>query len=210
MDYEKDNLTLDSELGVELLRLQRINQNISLDPTVVKDIIVSTEDTRIATRLSRLGPNDDEHRRFIENSRFDLRSGQQCVKDFFLCLNENIFDWPDVSSLFCFSLTHSSKCDSCGIENTPETTQMYLELDVPPDGSDLKIHVENFLNDEWSNLYLCEENCKKLTQKHKKIMLTSAAEAEILTVFLSRTMQTLDWYKFVKNRVNATSDILIR
>ena len=46
MDYEKDNLTLDSVLGVELLWLQRINQNISLDPTVIKDIIVSTEDTR--------------------------------------------------------------------------------------------------------------------------------------------------------------------
>ena len=87
---------------------------------------------------------------------------------------------------------------------------MYLELNVPPDGSDLKIHVENFLNDEWSNLYLCEENCKKLTQKHKKIMLTSAAEAQFLTVFLSRTLETMDGYKFVKNQVNVTSDINIR
>ena len=210
MDYDKDNLTFDSELGVELLRLHRINQDISLDPSVVKDIIVSTEDTRIATRLSRLDPNDHEHRRFIEDSRYDLKTGQQCVRDFFLCLNENVLDWPDVSSLFSFLLTHSSKCDSCGNENTSETSQMNLILDVPPDGSDLKIHVENYLNEGWSNLYFCEENCKKLTQKHKKIMLTCAAEAEFLTVFLSRTLETIEGYKFVRNQVNATSNINIR
>ena len=83
-------------------------------------------------------------------------------------------------------------------------------MDVPPDGSDLKINVENFLNDGWSGLYFCEEECKRLTQKHKKIMLTCAAEAEFLIVFLSRTLHTMDGYKFVKNQINATSDINIR
>ena len=115
MDY-KENNNLDSELGMELMRLHGRNENLSLDPSNVKDIIVFTEDTRVASRLSRLlaaNNNEDviaEQSRIIQESRFDLHSGQQCVRDFFLCINENLESWPDVFSMLAFRLTHTSKC----------------------------------------------------------------------------------------------------
>ena len=129
MDYS-ENVFFDSELGLELVRLQSSKENLSLDPSNVKDIIASTEDIRVASRISRLlAASDDrnlieEQSRIIEESRFDLRSGQQCVRDFYLCLYENITSWPDVYSLFSFTLKHSSTCSSCGHENSSETTQI--------------------------------------------------------------------------------------
>ena len=51
--YDDNSQLFNSELGKELLKLQS-NQNESLDPLIVKDILVSTEDIRIATRLSEL------------------------------------------------------------------------------------------------------------------------------------------------------------
>ena len=74
----------DSDLGLELLRLQSIKHTLSLDPSNVKDIVILTEDTRIASRMSRLmTANHDEsiiaeHSRIIEDSRFDFGRGQQC------------------------------------------------------------------------------------------------------------------------------------
>ena len=85
-----DDIILDSELGLELKRLQTSNQDLSLNPTVVKEIIVSTEDTRVASRLSRLlATNGNKNQiesesRIIQQSRFDLRNGQQCVRFFSL------------------------------------------------------------------------------------------------------------------------------
>ena len=170
MDYGY-NIGLNSELGLELMRLQTYDGNLSLDPSNLKDIIVSTEDTRVASRLSRLlATNNDaniiaEHSRIIEESRFDLRSGQQCVREFFLCLNENILDWPDVASMFSFSLTHLSQCASCGHENSSETTQLYIEMQVPPDGTALKMQVEDYLNEGSCLFYFCSEGCNKMSFK---------------------------------------------
>ena len=108
MDFEKQlvNTLFDSELGQELIHLHSISSIQSLDPSSVKEIITLAEDTRISTSLSEVGQQivDREllHRRAfkIENTRLNLRSGQQCVRDFFICLNENLVNWPDVFSFF--------------------------------------------------------------------------------------------------------------
>ena len=102
-----------------MLQLQFCDQNISLDATNVKNIVVTAEDTRIAIRLSELSTEImdqnllNDRTRGIESLRLDLKSGQQCVRDFFLCLNENLLSWPDVYSTFGFEITHSTKCCSC-------------------------------------------------------------------------------------------------
>ena len=108
--------TLTSELGRELVHLQNSAQDKSLDPTHFKDLIVTAEDTRIATRLSELSMEIDDQRelenrsRAVQNLRLDLRSGQQCVRYFFICLNENVINWPDVYSCFRFNITHTTTC----------------------------------------------------------------------------------------------------
>ena len=211
-----DDIILDSELGLELKRLQTSNQDLSLNPTIVKDIIVSTEDTRVASRLSRLlATNGNKNQiasesRIIEQSRFDLRNGRQCVRDFFLCLNENILDWPDVASMFSFKLTHSTQCQTCGHENSSETSQMYLEMTVPADGTALKIQVEDYLNEGSTMIYNCEDGCRKMTKKIKKMTFTSAAEAKFILVVLSRGFDTLNGYTFLKNKTPATENISLR
>ena len=133
MDHSKSTGVWTSELGEEFMQLQK-NQNFPLDATIVKQILVSTEDTRIATRISELAseidnPYELEHRtQNLEDLRLDLISGQQCVRDFYLCLNENFLSWPDVYSTFGFKITHSTTCNSCNFVNQSEIAQMYLEF----------------------------------------------------------------------------------
>ena len=43
-----------SELGRELIKLKLNDEDESLEPTIVKHIVVTAEDTRIALRLSEL------------------------------------------------------------------------------------------------------------------------------------------------------------
>ena len=140
IDYNKNTAErkLTSELGMELIKLRSKSGDETLDPVFVKDIIVTSEDTRIAMRLSDLSYAIidqnllEEQSTRIRNNRLDLRNGQQCVRDFFLCLNENLLSWPDVFSTFSFNLTNSSECSSCKHRNQFETNQLYVEMAVPP------------------------------------------------------------------------------
>ena len=53
LDYDEPSaMILNSELGKELLMLQSNSKSKILDPTTLKDIIVTAEDIRVATRLS--------------------------------------------------------------------------------------------------------------------------------------------------------------
>ena len=50
LDYDEYvSLKFNSELGLELLRLQSNSQYNSLDPTIIKDILTATEDLKIAS-----------------------------------------------------------------------------------------------------------------------------------------------------------------
>ena len=87
---------------------------------------------------------------------------------------------------------------------------MYLEITVPPDGTALKIQVEDYLNEGSTMIYNCEDGCKRMSQKIKKMTLTSAAEARFIIVVLSRGFDSLDGYTFLKNRTPATEDLSLR
>ena len=102
MDDDEDAIKniFNSELGQELLRLQSCSKHQLLDATLFKDINVTAEDVRIATRLSELSYAILDKKlltaqsRQIANLRLDLGNGQQCVRDFFICLNENLISLP--------------------------------------------------------------------------------------------------------------------
>jgi hypothetical protein len=215
MDHSGSNESLTSELGMELKRLQN-NRDHSLDSTGIKHILVTTEDTRIATRISEMvlevdGPYELEHRtQKNENMRLNLLNGQQCVRDFFLCLNENFVSWPDLFLRFGFKITHSTKCCTCSQVNQSETTQMYLELQVPPDCSNLNEYIENYLNSSSAVGAYCENQCKKLVQSEKRSTLTTAGETEFIIVILTRAIETLDGFQLNRNRIKATDDVFIR
>ena len=70
MDYNADDSMFDSELGLELKRLQQNPSVIPLDPTC----IVECEDTRIATRLSELNVQI--------NDRAELKRRSEVIESF--------------------------------------------------------------------------------------------------------------------------------
>ena len=218
IDYDRftAKLTLNSELGKELLKLDSMSGNEVLDPTIVKDIIVTAEDTRIASRLSELSYQIinqslvEEQSKRIKDLRLDLRNGQQCVRDFFLCLNENVVHWPDVFSTFSFNITHSSECSTCKHKHQFETNQLYVELPVPPNKSVLKNNVEEFFNERSEFASYCEEGCKTLSVKSKWSSITSVEETKFVIVILTRGMETMDGYQLIKNEIKSTETLHIR
>ena len=142
--------------------------------------------------------------------RLNLISGQQCVRDFFLCLNENASSWPDIFSCFGFQLTHSTSCCACNHTNKHETTQMYIELEVPGDNCKLSDSIDDYLNTSSLVGMFCESKCQKIVEKEKTSIISSTAETEFLLVILSRAVQTRDGFQFNSNRTISTDDIYIR
>ena len=215
LDHSGSSIHLDSELGIELKRLRSNERETCLDPTIVKNIIVATEDTRIALRLSELESEIEDqielqHQVEVVNKlRLDLYSGQQCVKDFFVCLVENTLSWPEVCSSFYFKVTHSTECCACNHLITSETTQLYVEIEVPPDNTNLNEYVEEFFNISELQAMHCEA-CQNLVQKAKRSKLTLGSESEFIIVILNRGIETLDGFELVKNCTSPTNDVFIR
>ena len=65
----------------------------------------------------------------IERLHLNLNTGQQCVRDFFLCLHENVENWPDLYERFCLTTVNSTMCLACKHKNESEQSQIYLEMD---------------------------------------------------------------------------------
>ena len=216
MDYCVSTSSLTSELGNELLRLHSSQPGISLDPSIIKNIIVTAEDTRIATRLSELATEAIDQSQLrnrisaIEEMRLNLISGQQCVRDFFLCINENVLCWPDVYSCFGFKITHSTKCCSCNNVNQSETTQIYVEIPIPPYNSSLNDYFEEYFNTSSLEGLNCDNDCQSFVQVEKRSQLSSCGDTNFFIVILTRAIQTLNGFKLVKNKTLPTNDVFIR
>ena len=215
MDQSNSTMLWTSELGEELLRLQGSNA-YPLSSTGIKHILVDAEDTRIATCISEIemeghDPIQLEARTLnVENLRLNLISGQQCVRDFFVCLEQNVLNWPDVYSSFVFKLTHSSECLACHHIHNFETDQLYIELDVPQDGSSLDSCIEDYLCTSTLRGYKCEDGCQKFNQFERRTTVTNIEESEFIIILLARGVENLDGYHFNTNKTVATNDIFIR
>ena len=98
----------------------------------------------------------------------------------------------------------------CNQANQHETLQMYIELDVPPDGCELTNSIDDYLNTSSLVGMVCEDQCKRFVQKEKSSILTSTAETEFILVILSRVTQAMDGFHLNTNRTIATQDVYIR
>ena len=206
---------MNSELGNQLKRLKLDTRQTCLDPTGIKNILVTTEDTRVSLRISELeseidNPTELQHQvEFVQCLRLDLLSGQQCVKDFFICLKENEISWPDVLSIFNFKIINSVECCACNHLTTYETIELFIEIPVPPDNSRLNEFVEEVLNiSELQGMY-CEA-CQSFAQKEKRTKLALGCESEFMIVILQRGIETLDGFKLVKNCTSPTDNVFVR
>ena len=216
IDHSQENFDLSSELGNELIKLWINNEGKTLDPVTVKNIIVAAEDTRVASRLSILtqeikDPVElNKQKRAVESLRLNLLHGQQCVRDFFVCLQENVISWPDVCTPFTFSLTHSTQCCSCQYIHTIQSTESYLDIDVPANNSCLSTYVSEYLNTSELVAKNCEDGCKKFVQAEKRSKITHISQTEFITVILRRGVEIVGGYRMIDNEVSPTENLYIR
>ena len=119
----------------------------------------------------------------INDLRLNLESGEQCVRDFFVCIKENANCWPEVFELFSIPIAHSSICLSCNGVNESEIKYSYVDLDVPDEDSFLKASVENFFNTPNIVNSNCEL-CKSYVQVEVKDQLVSINETQFIIIIL--------------------------
>ena len=146
----------------------------------------------------------------IRGVHLNLETGQQCVRDFFICLNENVLEWPDVFARCSFNLKDSTICLSYEIDNSYETNQIFIEMPVPPDNSNLKLYVEDYLNGSSKLKLFCDDGCRGESTKIQKKRILDCDEVQFLIVLLSRGQDTMNGYEFSTNKVIVTDDINIR
>ena len=130
--------------------------------------------------------------------------------DFFICLRENNINWPDVCSPFTFRLTHSTQCCACEHINSSETTEMYVDMPVPPENSSLSEYVSNYLCTSHLVGMKCEDGCQQFVQAEKSARISQVNDAELIIIILTRGVTTLDGFKIVDSAVTATDDLFIR
>ena len=216
LDHFDSPSIFESELGLELIRLRDSNQESSLNPTTVKNIIVATEDTRIAVRISQLEAEiqneaELEHQiNVVRRLRYDLLHGQQCIRDFFMCIKENAESWPDVCFPFYFKIKHSTICCGCHQVIESETDHMYVELDVPQNNLILSEYLEEYFCTSTLNARFCKENCHAISQAEKRIEVKLVEETEFFIIILTRAIDTLDGFELNESLTNATNDVYIR
>ena len=146
----------------------------------------------------------------VEKLRLNLLDGQQCIRHLFICLNENVLNWPDVFSHFGFNITTSTSCDGCGTVNSHDTLQSYVEFEVPSENGDLSECLGYQYNTSELIGQICKSSCNKMVQVEKRMRLSSVKETDFITVILTRTMETEDGYKFNTNKIESTNDLFIR
>ena len=131
---------------------------------------------------------------------------QQCVRDFFLCLNENIQYWIDLYEFICFHTVDSKMCLNCKHKKESHQRQIYVEMEVPPEGSKLSHHVEEQFNDSELVDYKCEV-CDKASQAEKRLMLDSVESTNFIIVLLRRSVLGDEGNRIVANKIHAVDDI---
>ena len=100
----------------------------------------------------------------------------------------------------------STTCPQCGNRNEIDLQCIYVEMDVPPEGSTLSNFVEKQFNDSYLVDYSCEV-CKKKSQAQKHLGLNSVERTNFIIVLLRRNMMIDGESIIVNNKINAVQDV---
>ena len=101
-------------------------------------------------------------------------------------------------------------CLACKHKNESEQSQIYLEMEVPPDGSNMGEYVEEMINDSCIVQYHCQDGCQAQFQAEKRFMLKSVNKSEFLIVLLRRSIMTENQVEIVENSIQSTNNLLLR
>ena len=112
----------------------------------------------------------------------------------------------------CFSLNmiYSTTCSNCGKISESEQNQLFVEIDVPPNGSKLNEYVEKSLNGYCEVEYQCQDGCKSKSEAENRAMIKSCKDVTFLIVILRRVVQGEAGPFIVEDRVSSCDNICIR
>ena len=91
-----------------------------------------------------------------------------------------------------------------------ETTEIYVDIPVPPENSSLSEYVSNYLCTSYLVEKKCEDACQQYVQAEKSSKISELNEAELIIIILKRGVPTLDGYKIVDSAVSATENLFVR
>ena len=204
-----------SELGNQLLTMHSTSANVSLDPEIIRKLLTEADKSRIDSEIAEYtqeyenDPRELRRRiRHVNDLRLNLGTGQQCVRDFFLCLRENRLNWLDLYTFLNHNVVDVVKCSHCNRNSVGVTReQLYTEIDCPPDGTDLKTNVENNFHVGEEIEYRCEHGCKTQSLSMKRTALQDARNTNFLIIILRRATHDQGRQVIVTNNVQATDNV---
>ena len=88
--------------------------------------------------------------------------------------------------------------------------QMYVELQVPQDNSNLKDSIEEYFNMSSMIGKFCETDCQTFVQSQKRSTISSIAETEFLIVILTRAIETMGGFEFNGKQAVSTDNVILR
>ena len=145
----------------------------------------------------------------IEDLRLNLAYGQQCIRDFLLCISQNSESWPDLYSCFSYNISHSSTCMTCNANTVSHTEEIHVELDVPNNDSSLSMCVQDFFNKASMIKKFCD-SCNKIVFAEKRTQLLSADATELFIVLMRRVIDTENGYELNRNNLVSTNNVSIK
>ena len=205
---------LNSNLGIELKILHMNHATVPLNPTTLRKILTETDNLRIESEKIELAQQIKDPRelrrqlRDKENLKLNLGTGQQCVRDFFVCLRENRESWPDVYSFLNYNVKDTTRCIACGnISENEEREEIYTELTCPPDGSDLSSYIEEYFNKGEVVESTCE-SCFSKDLGQKRTVIENVKNTQFIIIILLRAENDHMGRPIIKtNNIEAVDDV---
>ena len=213
LDYENDVCQYGSTLWKQLVGLHNEGSSKTLLPDGVKNTIIETERNRPTTLNSRLrlfGLETvlDSFGRPIKKNRI----GQQDSKDLFLCLDENMNDWPDVFNFFKVSTITSTTCGSCGYVSQQEredTDTTSIMLSCPISSTNLKTFIEDEMNSvEKVNGWKDQNGCGQITTGNVRKRICNIMNKKYLIFILRRLIRIGDELEIIDTEVKINDDLI--
>ena len=219
LDYSSAINQNDSSTLFTLLKQYQTQEfHTALDPKALRDLLFETEMERIVgeqivpnNRLFHYFGTSTTNFRHLKEITERSRIGQQDCKDFFICIQQNSFYWPDVYELMKFHVLEYSQCCGCGFQsrsNVP-TLHSYLIFDPPTEDCSLmdvlNVNINNpNIRENWRDENGCGEknNCLKFTR------LEPGSDIEFLTLIVSR-LQNDEYGNPVINTKRVTANTMV-
>ena len=218
MDHLNPQVKSGSPLYTYLMYLQDSKREMPLDPTEIKNLIYLQERRRIIEKnvlpIYRLFHFEGT----TSSNEADLclelleRHGQQDCKDFFSCLILNKQAWPDVFSLFQFSVEEFTICSSCGFSSRSGHIEdvTLLRLDCPVYATPLHEIIEKLNGQTVQQDWKCESVCKKVTGGRHFTKVVDVSTMTFLTTIVNRLIRLGNGsLEILDTKCRVTDDVII-